>query len=243
MLSYKIYGKGYPILLIHGFGISYQIWRRVVPALKKYYKLVIIEMPGIGKSPDPETDKNYFLHAANKIESLRQKLNIKSWSIVSYSIGAATAKNYLDKHSDCVDKAVFIFPPLLSNFKKFLLKLYLFIDSKEPVFGRVLLTGWRLKWLVIMLGFNGRRVRESQNWDRWIKSQKVAHLKLSLSQFAFLQKSDFCNINVPTLYIWGSRDLIVKKQKGLLDEVVIDTKHDGIVSDYKEVARIIKKFI
>ena len=73
MLSYKTIGKGKPLLLIHGFGISFKIWREITPLLKDDFNLVIIELPGIDKSHLGLNKSNYFEYSSEQIELLRKK--------------------------------------------------------------------------------------------------------------------------------------------------------------------------
>ena len=42
-----------PLLLVHGFGISFNIWKELLPLLCPYFTLVMVELPGIGESPMP----------------------------------------------------------------------------------------------------------------------------------------------------------------------------------------------
>ncbi len=43
-------GKGYPIILIHGFCESLEIWNQVTEILSVNYRAVAIDLPGFGKS-------------------------------------------------------------------------------------------------------------------------------------------------------------------------------------------------
>ena len=47
----KIIGKGKPIALIHGWGMSGKIWKEFSKVMKYKNKLYIIDLPGMGKSP------------------------------------------------------------------------------------------------------------------------------------------------------------------------------------------------
>lgn len=40
MISYKIYGTGAPVLLIHGFGEDSRIWNHQIDFLKTYCQLI-----------------------------------------------------------------------------------------------------------------------------------------------------------------------------------------------------------
>lgn len=46
-----IYGKGYPLVLFHGWGFDSQIWSPLLPTLTQSYKLYLIDLPGFGLTP------------------------------------------------------------------------------------------------------------------------------------------------------------------------------------------------
>ena len=47
----KITGKGSPIVLIHGWGMTGKIWDEFSKLMKRDNKIFIIDLPGMGKSP------------------------------------------------------------------------------------------------------------------------------------------------------------------------------------------------
>ncbi|MEZ4836317.1 MAG: alpha/beta fold hydrolase [Caldilineaceae bacterium] len=60
-LSYRIVGEGPPLLLLHGFGISYNIWQALVPLLHSHFQLILVELPGIGASPPLPAQTLYYV--------------------------------------------------------------------------------------------------------------------------------------------------------------------------------------
>ena len=71
MLRYKIEGSGSPLLLVHGWGVTYGVWKNLIPLLKSHFQLIIIELPGVGSSPGVERDKAYYPACAEAIEKVR----------------------------------------------------------------------------------------------------------------------------------------------------------------------------
>lgn len=49
-LFYEVHGAGDPILLVHGFPLSGELWRPLVPILGKTFKLIIPDLRGLGRS-------------------------------------------------------------------------------------------------------------------------------------------------------------------------------------------------
>ena len=49
-LCYEIFGEGYPIILIHGFGARKEGFKCQIPALSKQFKVITFDNRGAGKS-------------------------------------------------------------------------------------------------------------------------------------------------------------------------------------------------
>ncbi|BAO54954.1 alpha/beta fold hydrolase [Nonlabens marinus] len=89
-------GPGATVLLLHGFLGSAQQWQPIVNDLKGKHQLLLIELPGHGKSPDPNP---YNLSdVASAIHQILQDLNIARVHFVGHSmggyVGCAFAKAY-----------------------------------------------------------------------------------------------------------------------------------------------------
>jgi pimeloyl-ACP methyl ester carboxylesterase len=52
-LHVKESGKGFPVLLLHGFCETHQIWNGVLSALAESYRVLAVDLPGFGKSDLP----------------------------------------------------------------------------------------------------------------------------------------------------------------------------------------------
>lgn len=49
-LSYTVYGKGKPVILLHGYGEDSQIWKNQIEYLANHCLLIVPDLPGSGKS-------------------------------------------------------------------------------------------------------------------------------------------------------------------------------------------------
>ncbi len=50
IISYRVEGKGVPVILLHGFGEDSHIWDQQISLLKEHCLLIIPDLPGSGKS-------------------------------------------------------------------------------------------------------------------------------------------------------------------------------------------------
>lgn len=49
-LEYVREGSGEPLLLLHGMGCHWQVWKPVLPALTSEYDVIAVDLPGFGRS-------------------------------------------------------------------------------------------------------------------------------------------------------------------------------------------------
>ncbi len=54
-IFYRKFGNGYPVILIHGFCETHEIWNGFAEALAKKCEVFSIDLPGFGESPLPST--------------------------------------------------------------------------------------------------------------------------------------------------------------------------------------------
>ena len=81
MLPYKLEGSGPPLLLIHGWGVTYNVWNHLVPMLKPHFLLILVELPGFGAAGDLVLGESYYPACAAILDELRVSLGIEQWAI------------------------------------------------------------------------------------------------------------------------------------------------------------------
>jgi len=88
-LHYNIKGEGEPLIFLHGFSASHQMWEPWIPVYQKGFKMILIDMRGHGGSTNPS---NKFTHrqSAHDIYALLDKLDIKQFKGIGYSSGGMT---------------------------------------------------------------------------------------------------------------------------------------------------------
>ena len=86
-IYYEVYGKGEPLLLLHGFTLSHKSWEPWIKDLSMHYKLVIPDLRGHGNSTNPSrvyTARN----SAIDMLGLMDELNIERFNALGHSNGA-----------------------------------------------------------------------------------------------------------------------------------------------------------
>ncbi len=242
-LNYRVEGQGQPLLLVHGFGISFNIWKQLNPLLLKDFSLIMFELPGIGLSPAPPAGQPYLPYTIEAIDHLRQKLGLDLWDVLGYSIGARVVEAYSQVYAASIHRAVYLCPVGVGARVNPSLQPALKMDRSFPAFGNFILTGWRLKFLISLLGFNLKHDPFLNVWFEEIRSAPLQTLKENLRMLAPDQPQPFRS-QTPSFYIWGNQDLIpLKPRKPDSHDFFIDANHAAPVLKANTVGPLIRSIL
>jgi pimeloyl-ACP methyl ester carboxylesterase len=242
MLSYRMIGDGPPLLLIHGFGISFNIWQNLLPLLKESFSLIMIELPGVGSSPACKGD--YLEYCTSEIDRLRTKLKIERWHVLSYSSGTRVGERYVLDHAEHVINAVYLCPAQVNPYKALGLKVAKQVDARFPGFGNWVLSGRRLDFLIRLLGFNLEQSPYANAWVDEISCCSAQILKQIIRSMPDDGRRAFIAPPVPPLYIWGTRDLITASpRKASARHRLINATHSAPVTEPELVAELVVPFL
>lgn len=102
--AYQVIGKGFPVLLIHGFGEDSRVWEKQIIALKDDYQLIIPDLPGCGKSVlTAEFDSNLLSSIdflGELMEQIIKQEKIANWVVIGHSMGGYIALAMAERHPE-----------------------------------------------------------------------------------------------------------------------------------------------
>lgn len=91
MLHFQEAGQGTPLILLHAFPLSSDLWRPQIETLSSNFRVIAPDLPGFGASPDFDGDPSVD-HIANAVMALIEHLGIKEPVILGgLSMGGYTA--------------------------------------------------------------------------------------------------------------------------------------------------------
>lgn len=242
MLSYRIEGSGSPLLLIHGWGVTYTMWEKLAPLLTPHYQLIMIELPGIGGSPQVEPGQPYYPACAEGIEEIRLTLGIEKWSLLAYSSGTRAAEAYVQRYPQAIQRAVFLCPIYLAEI--WTLFLHLLDNTPNLTIRHWVLSRWRLYSLILALGFNGRPHTYTRTWTDEIELQSMDILIRTLCEIPGKGRTPFEVSEVPTLFIWGGRDALTARPRHLRpNDIIIPANHSAPMLAANSVAEVVIPFL
>lgn len=105
-IRYIFAGSGEPIILIHPFAASAEIWEPLIKDLSQNYEVIAMDCRGHGKSEKPHDPKQYGIEMVNDVVRLMDHLGIKKAILIGYSMGGSIGMKMLTEHPDRIRMAV-----------------------------------------------------------------------------------------------------------------------------------------
>jgi pimeloyl-ACP methyl ester carboxylesterase len=100
-LFYKDQGTGFPLVLLHGFCETHQIWDGLAKELAKDFRVITPDLPGFGKSQLPATPFTMDDIGSRLIDWLAEKKIVKP-VIIGHSLGGYVALAMAEKNPDSI---------------------------------------------------------------------------------------------------------------------------------------------
>ena len=88
-IAYVAEGEGIPVVMLHGWPQSSYVWRKVIPLLSKHYRVIAIDLPGLGESQSYDAFSTAEVSAI--LSEVTQHLGLSSYHLVGHDIGAWVA--------------------------------------------------------------------------------------------------------------------------------------------------------
>ncbi|HYE02941.1 MAG TPA: alpha/beta fold hydrolase [Phycisphaerales bacterium] len=96
-LHYEVHGAGRPILLVHGFPLSSQMWTPIVQRLKSRYRMIVPDVRGHGLSES--SPKTSITQMADDLAAILDRVNERNpVVVVGLSMGGYIALEFFRRH-------------------------------------------------------------------------------------------------------------------------------------------------
>jgi pimeloyl-ACP methyl ester carboxylesterase len=214
-VHYEVYGRGRPVILLHGWLESWGLWQETMDYLGNNYRTYAIDFWGFGESDNPR-DSFTVPDFVILVNDFMEKLGIKHAPLVGHSMGGTVSLSMAINYPEKVSKVVVIGSPIEGSSLSVLLKLASIRTIAKLVYGMMdaLKFGIRLAAPII--------TRESQ-WPAMIHND-LNHVTMEsfLLSISSLRQTDLTQqlapIYQPVMGMYGDRDVIVNpNQWSILD--------------------------
>ncbi len=220
-LHYCVQGAGHDILFIHGWASSLRMWERSAAHLALAgWRAWALDLPGSGQSDALGLLNGQYAIAnlARIVEAFAERVGVARAALVGHSMGGAIALEMAGRRPGAVSALVLVAPVVSGQFG---LGMRVFLGS---AFGRRLLglaqrhgalarLGGRSRFALPWLVPNSALRRDAEDLVRAAPQAALGSLHAVLD-FDFADR--LSQLDLPTLVVVGSRDIVVPPGEGEL---------------------------
>jgi pimeloyl-ACP methyl ester carboxylesterase len=217
-LHVEEYGKGTPVLLLHGWPDSSYVWRNQIPFLTRHgFRTIVPDMRGFGQSSRPPEVAEYALSkSVGDVTGLLDAVGLESAHVVGHDWGAAVAWGTAMAHPDRVEKLVVLsvgHPSVPRSLRQDEMAWYqLFFQFEGIAEANLAYDDWA--WLRRFLRGAGDQERYEQDLSRpGALAASLNWYRANLAPKMPAPSPELPPVHVPTLGIWSTNDHYLDGQR------------------------------
>ena len=98
-------GKGFPLVLVHGFLGSSEMWRPQIDFFKNHFRVITPDLPGFGKSNKAKSHNNIQSIADLLLDCLEEK-KINKFCLLGHSMGGMIVQEMAKMEGNKITKLI-----------------------------------------------------------------------------------------------------------------------------------------
>ena len=206
IVHYEVYGRGRPVILLHGWLGSWGLWQETMAYLGKYYRTYALDFWGFGES-GKKRETYAIQDFVSLVDQFMERLGIVRAPLVGHSMGGTVSLSVAIQYPERVSKVVIIGSPIVGSSLAWTLKLAGYRSIAFLLFNMM----WAFRMGVrIASPFICRDPRFPEMMDRDLSRTTLESFLLSI---ASLRRTDLrpmlSQIQAPVLGMFGDLDNIV----------------------------------
>lgn len=139
-INYEVYGKGKPIIMIHGYYPDHRLMTGCFePILKdrNEYKRIYIDLPGMGKTRSKEWIKNSDVMLDIVMDFIRSVIGNENFLLVGESYGGYLARGIIYKMADKIDGLMLLCPCIIPLFDKRIVPHHVILEKDNSLLKKI----------------------------------------------------------------------------------------------------------
>jgi pimeloyl-ACP methyl ester carboxylesterase len=206
IVHYEVFGRGRPVILLHGWLGSWGLWQDTMAYLGCHYRTYALDFWGFGES-GKNLDSYAVTDFVDLVDQFMERLGILSAPLVGHSMGGTVSLGVAIKYPQRVSKVVVIGSPIHGSSLALMLKLAGYRPIAFMVYNLMTL-------LKLGIRIAAPIITRDPRWPGMIdRDLSRTTLESFLLSIASLRRTDLRpslhHIEVPTLGMFGARDVIV----------------------------------
>ncbi len=196
-------GQGEPLVVVHGGGGDARTWWHNIEALSENYTVYAPDLPGYGASQP--LDGHYFIpELAGFVGSFSDNLGLDRFHLVGHSLGGGVALNYALESPHKIRKLVLVSSLCLGSEISLWIRLLSMPALIRSLGGLTLAVLRGVKWLVKAFLAQVEFIMPLSP-----SSVSIGGSVTTLKEQTLVLANRLSEVLMPTLLVWGAKDLIV----------------------------------
>jgi pimeloyl-ACP methyl ester carboxylesterase len=206
ILHYEVFGRGRPVILLHGWLGSWGLWQETMTDLGRYYRTYALDFWGFGES-GRKRDTYVVQDFVSLVDQFMEALGIAQAPLVGHSMGGTVSLSVAIQHPERVRKVVVIGSPITGSSLSLLLKLF----GVRPIAWVVYHNLWGLKLgFRILAPWYSRDPRWSDMMNRDLERTTLESFLMSIASLRLTDLRPLLNqVHVPVMGMYGHKDVVV----------------------------------
>ncbi len=210
IVHYEVFGRGRPVILLHGWLGSWGLWQETMSYLGRYYRTYALDFWGFGES-GKKRDTYAVQDFVVLVNQFMDRLGIINAPLVGHSMGGTVSLSVALQFPERVRKVVVIGSPIVGSSLAFPLKLAGYRFIAMMIFNMM----WAFRaGMKVASPFICSDPRFPGMMDRDLTSTTVESF---LRSIASLRRTDLRpslpQLKIPVMGMYGDRDNIVHPQQ------------------------------
>ncbi|MFN8454545.1 MAG: alpha/beta hydrolase [Anaerolineae bacterium] len=207
VVHYEAYGRGKPVILLHGWLGSWGYWLKTMESLKKEYRCYALDFWGFGDSGKRRTSYQVD-DFVGLVDQFMDRLGIESAPVVGHSMGGTVAMCLALTKPQRVQRVIAVGSPVVGESLNIFLRL-----AGRPWIANIV---WHLP-VALQLGIKAFSPYVVKNWNEWYdmitRDLSRTTLEAFFSSINSLHKTDLSArlpaMTTPLMGIYGVSDNVV----------------------------------
>lgn len=251
---YSISGHGKPVIFLHGFGESGEVWDLQINELSKEFRCIVPDLPGTGPSAGAfaALAEQSLEALAFKIKQIADQERLNNFTLLGHSMGGYITLAFAER-----------FPNMLNGFG--LIHSSAYADSEEKIASRkksikFIQEQGAAKFLGQMIpGLYGEKFKaEHQDIiDQHLETALSFDAEVLIAYYEMMIKRPdrtaiLSSAQIPILFIMGTEDKAVNLSDSLAQcylpaqsqvEILDGVGHMGMKEDHEKTTKALKQFL
>jgi pimeloyl-ACP methyl ester carboxylesterase len=207
IVHYEVYGRGKPVILLHGWLGSWGLWQETMAFLGAFYRTYALDFWGFGESGKKR--ETYMVQDfVSLVDQFMDQMGIYGAPLVGHSMGGTVSLSVAIQYPQRVSKVVVVGSPIVGSSLAPLLKL----SGYRPI--AFMLFNMMGPFRMFMKYFYSRQICTDPRFPEMMdRDLSKTTLESFLRSIASLRRTDLRpllnQVRVPSMGFYGDKDKIV----------------------------------